>query len=47
MTMFGRLGSSYGSRAETLSLLESLLEIGELAKSEPVEEILEMTLLTS
>ena len=44
IAMFGRLGSSYGSRSETLSLLESLLEIGELAKSVPVEEILEMTL---
>ena len=44
IAMFGRLGSSYGSRAETLSLLESLLEIGELAKNKPVEEILEMTI---
>ena len=44
IAMFGRLGSSYGSRAETLSLFESLLEIGKLAKSLPVEEILEMAI---
>jgi len=44
IAMFGRLGSSYGSRAETLSLFESLLEIGKLAKSLTVEEILEMAI---
>ena len=44
IAMFGRLGSSYGSRAETLSLFGTLLEIGKLAKSVPVEEILEMTI---
>ena len=44
IAMFGRLGSSHGSRAETLSLFESLLEIGKLAKSLPVEEILEMAI---
>ena len=44
IAMFGRLGSSYGSRAETLSILESLLEIGRMVKSTPVEEILEMSL---
>ena len=44
IAMFGRLGASYGSRAETLSLFESLLEIGKLAKSLPVEEILEMAI---
>ena len=45
IAMFGRLGSSYGSRAETLSILESLLEIGRMVKSTPVEEILEMSLV--
>ena len=44
IAMFGGLGSLYGSRAETLSLFESLLEIGKLAKSLPVKEILEMTI---
>ena len=44
IAMFGRFGASYGSRAETLSLLESLLEIGKMAKSMPVEEILEMAI---
>ena len=44
IAMFGRFGASYGSRAETLSLLESLLEIGKMAKSIPVEEILEMAI---
>ncbi len=44
IAMFGRFGASYGSRAETLSLLESLLEIGKKAKSMPVEEILEMAI---
>ena len=44
IAMFGRLGSSYGSRAETLSLFGTLLEIGKLVKSVPVEEILEMTI---
>tara|TARA_B100000287_G_scaffold379789_1_gene383138 strand:- start:929 stop:2173 length:1245 start_codon:yes stop_codon:yes gene_type:complete len=45
IAMFGRLGSSYGSRAETLSILESLLEIGRKYRGgTPVEDILEMTL---
>ena len=44
IAMFGRFGASYGSRAETLSLLESLLEIGKMAKNMPVEEILEMAI---
>jgi len=44
IAMFGRFGASYGSRAETLSLLESLLEIGKMVKSMPVEEILEMAI---
>ena len=46
IAMFGRLGSSYGSRAETLSLLESLLEIGELAKSVPAVSYTHLTLPT-
>ena len=44
IAMFGRLGASYGSRAETLSLLESLLDIGKMANSMPVEEILELNI---
>ena len=44
IAMFGRLGSSYGSRAETLSILESLLDIGKMVKTLSVEEILEMNL---
>ena len=44
VAMFGRMGSSYGSRAETLALLESLLELGQKASIMPVEEILEMRL---
>ena len=42
--MFGRMGASYGSRAETLTILESLLELGQKASNIPVEEILEMRL---
>ena len=44
IAMFGRLGSSYGSRAETLSILESLLDIGKMVKTLSIEEILEMSL---
>ena len=44
IAMFGRLGSSYGSRAETLSVLESLLDIGKMVKTLSIEEILEMNL---
>ena len=42
--MFGRLGSSNESRAETLAILESLLEIGRLLQNSTVDEILDMTL---
>jgi imidazolonepropionase-like amidohydrolase len=42
IAMFGRMGASYGSRAETLTILESLLELGQKAGSTPVEEVLEM-----
>ena len=45
IAMFGRLGSSYGSRAETLSILESLLDIGKMVKTLSIEEILEMNLV--
>ena len=44
IAMFGRMGSSYGSRAETLAVLESLLELGQKASIMPVEEILETRL---
>ena len=44
IAMFGRLGASYGSRAETLSILESLLDIGRMVKTLSIEEILEMNL---
>ena len=44
IAMFGRLGSSYGSRAETLSILESLLDIGKMVQTLSIEEILEMNL---
>jgi imidazolonepropionase-like amidohydrolase len=44
IAMFGRLGSSYGSRAETLSILESLLDIGKMVKTLSIQEILEMNL---
>ena len=44
IAMFGRLGTSYGSRAETLSIFESLLEIGRKINSTAVEDILEMSL---
>ena len=44
IAMFGRMGASYGSRAETLTILESLLELGQKAGSTPVEEVLEMRL---
>ena len=44
IAMFGRLGSFYGSRAETLSILESLLDIGKMVKTLSIEEILEMNL---
>ena len=42
--MFGRLGSSNESRAETLAILESLLEIGRLLQNSTIDEILDMTL---
>jgi imidazolonepropionase-like amidohydrolase len=44
IAMFGRIGSSYGSRAENLSILESLLVLGQQSKQMPVEEVLEMRL---
>ena len=44
IAMFGRMGASYGSRAETLTILESLLELGQKAGSTPIEEVLEMRL---
>ena len=44
IAMFGRLGSSNESRAETLAILESLLEIGGLLQNSTVDEILDMTL---
>ena len=44
IAMFGRLGSSDESRAETLAILESLLEIGRLLQNSTVDEILNMTL---
>ena len=44
IAMFGRLGASYGSRAESLAILESLLEIGRMLNSLAVEEILEMSI---
>ena len=44
IAMYGRLGASYGSRAETLSVLESLLNIGKMVKTLSIEEILEMNL---
>ena len=44
IAMFGRLGSSNESRAETLAILESLLEIGRLLQNSTVDEILNMTL---
>ena len=44
IAMFGRLGASNGSRAETLAILESLLEIGIMLKDSTVEEILAMSL---
>ena len=44
IAMFGRLGASYGSRAETLSILESLLDIGKMVNTLSLEEILEMNL---
>ena len=44
IAMFGRLGSSNESRAETLAILESLLEIGKLLQNSTVDEILNMTL---
>ena len=44
IAMFGRMGASNGSRAETLTILESLLELGQKASNTPVEEILEMRL---
>ena len=44
IAMFGRLGSSNESRAETLAILESLLEIGRLLENSTVDEILNMTL---
>jgi imidazolonepropionase-like amidohydrolase len=44
IAMFGRLGASYGSRAETLSILESLLDIGKMVNTLSIEELLEMNL---
>jgi len=44
IAMFGRIGSSNESRAETLAILESLLEIGRLLQNSTVDEILNMTL---
>jgi len=44
IAMFGRIGSSNESRAETLAILESLLEIGRLLQNSTVDEILDMTL---
>ena len=44
LAMFGRIGSSRGSRSETLSILESLLQLGQKSSTMPVEEILEMGL---
>ena len=44
IAMFGRLGASYGSRAETLLILESLLDIGKMVKTLSIEEILEINL---
>ena len=44
IAMFGRMGSSYGSRAETLTILESLLELGQKASDTPIEDILAMRL---
>jgi len=44
IAMFGRIGSSNESRAETLAILESLLEIGKLLQNSTVDEILDMTL---
>ena len=44
IAMFGRLGASYGSRAETLSILESLLDIGKMVNTLSIEEMLEMNL---
>ena len=44
IAMFGRLGSSNESRAETLAILESLLEIGRSLENSTVDEILNMTL---
>ena len=43
IAMFGRLGSSNESRAETIAILESLLEIGRLLQNSTVDEILNMT----
>ena len=45
IAMFGRIGSSNESRAETLAILESLLEIGRLLQNSTVDEILDMTLV--
>jgi|TARA_B100001105_G_scaffold62234_2_gene48297 imidazolonepropionase-like amidohydrolase len=42
IAMFGRIGSSSGSRAETLSILESLLELGIKSTNMSLEEVLEM-----
>ena len=44
IAMFGRLGSSNESRAETLAILESLLEIGRSLQNSTVDEILDMNL---
>ena len=44
IAMFGRLGSSDESRAETLAIIVSLLEIGRLLQNSTVDEILNMRL---
>jgi len=44
VVMFGRIGSSYGSRAETLELMESLLELGKKSGISPVEDLLDSAL---
>lgn len=45
VAMFGGLGASYDSRAETISVLDSLLEIGKMTSTIPLTEILEMSLV--
>ena len=45
IAMFGRIGATYGSRAETLSMLDSLLDIGRMIGTTPIQEILELSLV--